>query len=68
MTLEAKVCNYTGLSVKYIGYCLNLQFTPLPTSTQDVLAITLIIIIINIFIIINILMYFFIYIIIVIII
>ena len=67
MTLEAKVCNYTGLSVKYIGYCLNLQFTPLPTSTQDVLAITLIIII-NIFIIINILMYFFIYIIIVIII
>ena len=26
MTLEAKVCNYTGLSVKYIGFCQNLQF------------------------------------------
>ena len=26
MTLEAKVSNYTGLSVIYIGFCQNLQF------------------------------------------
>ena len=38
MTLEAKVCNYTGLSVKYIGFCQKpCNFTPVLTSTQDVL-------------------------------
>ena len=41
MTLEAKVCNYkSGLSVKYNPPKLAI-FTPVPTSTQDVLAITL---------------------------
>ena len=26
MILEAKVCNYTGLSVTYIGFCQTVQF------------------------------------------
>ena len=44
MMVEAKVCKFTDLSVKYIGFCQNLHFffTPVPTSTQDVLAITLV--------------------------
>ena len=40
MTLEAKVCNYTGLSVT-LDFAKTCNFTPVPTSTQDVLAITL---------------------------
>ena len=48
MTLGAKVCNYTGFSVKYIGFLPKLAlFTPVPTSTQDVLAITLVLVDLN---------------------
>ena len=44
MTLEAKVCNYTDLFKCEMCWILPKLaiFIPVPTSTQDVLAITLI--------------------------